>query len=60
MPLIRSIDMFDSMSDNPFDDEEYDRFVVHPGDLIEVTDPEEIASLCKKTGLFPYPEEKQS
>lgn len=48
------------MNSNHFDDEEYDRFVFHHGDLIEVTDPEEVASLCEKTGIYPYPEEKQA
>ena len=47
------------MTDNPFNDEDYDRFSFHPGDLTPVTDPEELAVLYRKTGIRPYPEEKQ-
>ena len=35
------------MSDNERD-EEYDRFVFHPGDLRRVTDPQQLASIYKK------------
>ncbi|KFI56578.1 hypothetical protein [Bifidobacterium callitrichos] len=46
------------MSDNEHD-EEYDRFVFHPGDLKRVTDPQQLASIYEKTGVHPYAEEKQ-
>lgn len=41
------------------EDQWIDRFIGKPGELKEVTDPEEIARIHRITGFVPYSEEKQ-